>query len=246
MSERKQIILYLVCTRKYFEFVQPLLTSVEKYFLTNHDVAVILFTDNPYRHYSFSRMIAYVEIPSYKYPEVTLRRYHYVTEHKKLFEKSDVIWYLDVDMLIVAPITEETLPDGEGLVSVEHPGFWKGGWGSHGTHKKSLFYVPPEKREGYYCGGTQSGSTKSYLRMAKILSENIDKDLEIAKEIGYTQNNGILGEWNDETAYNWYLKNENVDGNWKILSPSYCYPHWEIPFEKKILALEKIHSEIRS
>lgn len=246
MPERKQVILYLVCTRKYDVFVQPLLDSVEKYFLVDHDLTVILFTDNLGRHYSFNRDIVYVEIPSYKYPEVTLKRYHYVTEHKELFEKSDAIYYLDVDMLIVAPIGDEFLPEGEMIVSVQHPGFFNGGWGSHGTHEKSLFYIPPEKRDGYMCGGTQGASTKSFLKMAKVLSENIEKDLETAREIGYTDNNGILAEYNDETAYNWYLKTNNNNDNWKVLTPAYCYPHWPIPFEKIILALEKKHDEIRN
>ena len=150
MSVRKSVILYLVCTRKYFVFVQPLLDSVEKYFLVDHDLMVILFTDDVHKKYKFNRNIVYVEIPSYKYPEVTLRRYHYVTEHKELFEKSDVIWYLDVDSLCVAPITDEVLPDERGLVAVIHPGFFTGGFGSHGTHERSLAYMPPEKRTQYF------------------------------------------------------------------------------------------------
>lgn len=242
MSYRKQIILYLVCTRKYFQFVQPLLDGVQKYFHVDHDLTVILFTDNPGRHYSFNRDIVYVEIPSYKYPEVTLRRYHYVTEHKELFEKSDVIWYLDADMLIVAPITDETLPDERGLVAVVHPGFYNGGFGSHGTHERSLAYMPPEKRTQYFCGGTQGGATKEYLEMAKAISENIDKDYEVAKEIGYAENNGILSEYNDESHYNKWLS----EHPFKTLDSSFCYPHWEIPFDKKILALEKNHELIRN
>jgi hypothetical protein len=33
----------------------------------------------------------------------------------------------------------------------------------------------------------------------------------------------------------------------KILDPSYCYPEsWNIPFNKKLLALDKNHSDVRS
>jgi len=247
MPERKQVILYLIATNKYHVFVQPLLKSVDEYFLVDHDLTVILFTDNIYRKFEFNRDIVYVGIPSYRFPAATLFRFKIVTEHKELFQKSDAIYYLDIDMLIVAPVGDEVLPIGEGLVSTVHPGFYNGGWGSNNTHQKSLAYVPEEQRTSYYCGGFQAGSTESYLMMAKELSENIDKDMQTAKEIGYLDNGGILSEYHDETHYNWYLKNRNTDGSWLILDSSYCYPEsWNIPFEKKILALDKNHAEIRS
>ncbi len=85
--------------------------------------------------------------------------------------------------------------------------------------------------------------------MAKTLSELIDKDLETAKEIGYTDNHGILAEWHDESALNWYLlSGENKDKYRATLSSSYCYPEsWIIPnCSKIILALDKNHKEIRS
>lgn len=246
MSERKPIIgILLISTGKYWQFVQPLIDSIKQYFLLDYKINIHVFNDELRDYDGDSRVsIQQHGIPSFKFPMATLMRYWVFAKYASLI-KEDVLYYLDVDMLVVAPVGDEILPVDTGLVSIVHPGFFNGGYGSNNTHEKSLAYVPPEKRNGYYCGGFQGGTRDSYLRMAKVLSENIEKDFETAKEIGYTENNGILAEWHDESHYNWYLKERNTTESWNILDPSYCYPHWEIPYPKKILALDKDHKTMR-
>ena len=68
--------------------------------------------------------------------------------------------------------------------------------------------------------------------MSKTIKERVDKDLE----------KDVIAIWHDESQMNRYF----IDNIPKLLNPSYCYPEsWNIPFEKKLLALDKNHSEIR-
>jgi len=53
----------------------------------------------------------------------------------------------------------------------------------------------------------------------------------------------LIAVWHDESHYNRYLIDTPPT---HILSPSYCYPEsWRLPFEKKLLALDKNHREMR-
>ena len=70
--------------------------------------------------------------------------------------------------------------------------------------------------------------------MAKIITENIYQDLK----------NNIIAIWHDESHLNrFYIDNKPT----LILSPSYCYPEsWNLPYKKRLLALDKNHKEVRS
>jgi len=232
----------LVCTRKYDVFLQPLIDSMEKYFFTGEPYDIYLLTDKPQTHLEALRATIYVrEIPAYRFPFATLYRYKNMVIHRDVFTAQN-LYYLDVDMKFVAEVGDEIL--GGGLVAIQHPGYYLGGWGSKRTHPHSLFYVPPNFWNGYYCGGFQGGTKESYLIMAEVLNAMIDIDMDTASDMGYLKNDGILAEYHDESAYNWYLKFREKPS--KVLSPSYCYPEsWDIPFEKKLLALDKNHKEIR-
>jgi hypothetical protein len=62
--------------------------------------------------------------------------------------------------------------------------------------------------------------------MSKILETKIDIDL----------NNNIIPIWHDESALNWFFKDNKIHS----LSPSYAYPESSImPFQKKIVQLDK-------
>jgi len=92
--------------------------------------------------------------------------------------------------------------------------------------------VSQDEGKVYYAGGFNGGTTESFLEMSKTIKERINKDLE----------KNIIAIWHDESQMNRYF----IDNPPKVLSPSYCYPEsWNIPFEKKILALNKNHKEIR-
>lgn len=233
----------LISTRKYDIFLQPLIDSMEEFFLKGEPYDIYLFTDKPEVKLESTRGIIHRRaIPSYAFPFATLYRYKTMVKNIDVFT-SRYLFYLDVDMRLVSEVGDEML--GSGLTVVQHPGYFNGGWGSRKTHPSSISYLPPSMWHDYYCGGTQGGTTEEYLEMAKILNEAIDIDMDTAQHMGYTKNDGILAEWHDESFYNWYIKTHA--GPLHILTPSYCYPEsWNIPFEKKILALDKNHKEIRS
>jgi hypothetical protein len=235
--------LILVCTRKYDIFVQPLLDSLEGFFFQGEPYDIYLFSDRELTLAETHRGTIYNRlIPSYGFPFATLYRYKVMSENKDVFT-ADNLYYLDVDMLLVSKVGSEII--GEGLVITQHPGYYYGGWGSKRTHKSSRAYVPQNLWSSYFCGGFQGGKRTAYLGMASFLDKEIDADMEMARKIGYIANSGILAEYHDETFYNWYLKTQNKYPV-KILNPSYCYPEsWKIPFDKKILALDKNHKAIR-
>ena len=93
----------------------------------------------------------------------------------------------------------------------------------------------------YYAGGFNGGKPKHFLKMSKTIVNNIEKDFE----------NNLIAVWHDESHMNRYLLNNPPTVE---LTPSYCYPEavehnptgWNVPFEPKILALDKNYAEVRS
>ena len=139
-------------------------------------------------------------------------------------------------MLFLQNITSDEIfpdPDSNGLVGTEHPGFYGGRRGTYETNPLSTSYVPPQEGKIYYAGEFNGGTSEAFLNIAKTLMNNIDKDLE----------NNFIATWHDES----HLQRYFIDNPPKTLNPSYCYPEsWNIPFEKKIIALDKDHKSIRS
>jgi len=95
-----------------------------------------------------------------------------------------------------------------------------------------------EEGEYYYAGGFNGGSTKRFLEMAEVLADRVNKDLE----------RGVIALWHDESQMNRYL----IDNPPTLsLTPSYCFAEEmmgnpEYPYEPKIIALKKNHSELRN
>ena len=239
----KSIGLLLISTNKYSQFVQPLIDSVNEYFFKDQEVTVYLFTDKILNIKSGRIGIEQYIIEPYKFPFATLYRYKIFSEHT-LNIKTDYVFYSDVDMKFVAPIGEEILPGERHLTVVQHPGYCSGGWGDMETHPLSEAFLHTSKRRDYYCGGFQGGTREAYLNMSIVLSGNIEKDLRKAREINFKDNHGVLARWHDESHYNHYIKTYQKPN---VLSPSYCFPeNWNLPFEPKIIALEKDHNEVRA
>ena len=219
-----KIGILLIATGKYSVFVEPLKASLDEFFLTGHDKTIYLFTDKPKEGEFY--------IPHEKWPGPTLHRYkHFVQYHQAI--DADYLFYMDVDMRVVAPVGDEILRD---LVAVQHPGFWKGGWGDQHTPKTSLAYVPVNERKTYYAGGFQGGSYNSYMMAASSMALAIMADTR----------KGITAHWHDESHWNKYLTRHPFTE----LSPSYCFPEavWakDLPFAPRIKALDKDHKALRS
>jgi len=152
----------------------------------------------------------------------------------------DYCFYMDVDMRIEGKVGDEILGD---LVATQHPGFW---WKdksefSYERREISTAYVNMIEGKMYYAGGFNGGKPENFLKMSEQIAKNIDLDFK----------KGIVSVWHDESHMNRYL----IDNPPTLeLNPSYCYPEavrfnpggWNVPFEPKIVALEKNHAKVRS
>lgn len=237
----------LIATRKYTQFVEPLIHCIDKLFLIKHDIVIHLFTDKEIELNYFDRVsVVQHKIPSYGFPEATLLRYKIFSQQGTDLQHSDFIYYMDVDMRIEKEIGEEIFGD---LTAVYHPGYFKDkGWGSPHTDYRSLAYILPEHRKEYFAGGFQGGETFKYLTVCSRLSQNIETDKVW----------NVQADWHDETHWNSFLNYGHPKDypSWKItkLDPSYCMVEqmilresWGIAhLDSKIVALAKNHKELRS
>lgn len=231
--------LLVIATNKYINFLNPLVESVNKYFLTNHTVHIFCFT-NIVNHKTYDN-VRLVEQEHMDWPFTTLKRYEIFHKNKHLFSDMNYLYYLDVDMLINEAIGDEFLPNEKDLVCVIHPGYRRDMLQSFERRYISKAFVD-FNHHIYHCGGVQGGKKDAYLKVCEILSKNILEDL----------NRGIIAIWHDESHWNNYLVN-NPD-SYKELDCDYCYPQdppekpglWNLPYKRKIIALHKNHAEVRS
>ena len=221
--------LLVICTNKYIRFLQPLIEGADKYFLPNQEVTYFVFTDRPIEIES-SRQIVRIETEHKPWPWMTLGRYKIFQNSKDLLQEMDYLYYCDADMKFVSEVGDEIL---ENRVATQHPGYY-GRRGTPEVNPQSLACVYPDEHMEYFAGGFNGGTSEEYLKMARILSTNIDID--------YSRD--LIAIWHDESHLNRYFIDYPPT---KILNPSYCYPEsWDIPFERKLLALDKNHSEVRN
>lgn len=220
--------LLIIATNKYQKFIQPLISSADKYFLKNQQVTYFIFSDKQENIYS-NRSIQHNLISHKEWPWMTLGRYSIFDQYVETLSKMDYLFYIDVDMLLVSDVNEEIL--GE-RVATQHPGYYYTR-GTPETRKESLACVFQHEKMQYFAGGFNGGSAQEYLKMCKVLSNNINIDYS----------NNIIAVWHDESHMNRYFIDNPPT---VILSPSYCYGEdMTIPFPKKIIALTKNHKAIR-
>lgn len=222
------ITILLISTRRYDQFVAPLIKSIEKYFLPTHNIKISLFTDK-FHTLSLGRAkVEQTRIPSIGFPEATLFRYKTLTTKEY---DTDYLFYMDVDMLVVDTVGDEILGD---IVAVRHPGFYIGGGSWEIENKKSTAYISNISGLFYYAGGFQGGKTENYYGAMEKMRDNIQID----------KDNKTMACWHDESHWNKYLYDNK---NFLSLSPSYCMPEpklkrheWRLnSFVPRILALEK-------
>jgi histo-blood group ABO system transferase len=222
--------LLIIATNKYIDFLNPLLKSADEHFLKTHNVTYFVFTNKDISNLSSSRKIVKISTEHKEWPWMTLGRYKIFSENKEILSKMDYLYYCDVDMRFVDEVGEEILND---RVATQHP-YLGGTRGTPETNRNSLACVHPHENMEYFAGGFNGGTSEEYLKMAHTISKNI--------EIDY--NNGIIAIWHDESHMNRYFIDNPPT---KILNPSYCYAEeLNIPYSKKLLALQKNHNEIRS
>ncbi len=238
---RKKVGLLIVATGKYSEFVDRLLDSADKYFCTNQDVIYFVFTDGELA--SRKNMKTFFQ-PRLGWPQDTLMRLSIYYQHSEDLKDLDYIFAVDADMLFVDTVGDEILSD---RVATQHPGFFSRR-GTYETRRISTAYVGPKEGDYYFAGGFNGGSSQEFLKLARIIAENIQKDLQ----------KRFVAIWNDESHINRYFIDNPPTC---VLTPSYCYPEnwdtpeqkrqlaypvdWKVPFIPRLVALNKNHEEVR-
>jgi histo-blood group ABO system transferase len=227
----KSVGLLLIATNKYISFLQPLIESADNFFMKDYDVTYFIFT-NEDLDITTNRKFVKIDVEHKPWPWMTLGRYKIFSDSHDILNKMDYLYYADVDMLFVSDVGEEILGD---RVGTQHPCFvdlipvFKKR-GTPETNPRSLACVYDHEPMQYFAGGFNGGTSEEYLKMASSISKNIEIDLE----------NDIIAIWHDESHLNRYFINNQPT---TVLSPSYCYgENFNIPYEKKILALAKDHN----
>ena len=122
-----------------------------------------------------------IQIEYLGFPGDTLYRYHRFLTIEDIIKKRSifVLYYLDVDMKIVADIGEEFLPsESSPLIGVIHPKFRlkKSGGAPERDPKSTACIHINEKYPYYICGGVQGGFTEHYLSASSSIKKMIDVD----------------------------------------------------------------------
>ncbi len=213
-EEPWEIGLLLIATRKYKQYVEQLVWDLERFFFMGQNVTVHLFTDEEIPLTTQRIKVLQYAIDSYGFPEATLLRYAIFDDYSTAFDEEDFLFYLDVDMRMVAPVGTEIMGD---LVAVHHMG------GEWEERPESTAYLDPRHRGTYVAGGFQGGERNAYLSAVKTLRDQIDLDTK----------QGITAVWHDESHWNKYLAGRSV----RYLPLDYCCP----VIDPKVVVIEKGH-----
>lgn len=164
------------------------------------------------------------------FPYPTLLRYNLFLSEEEKLKEFDYIFFCDVDMRFVSIVGDEILSP---LTAAVHPGYHirKELYPPIESNPKSASYIKqsgkiindPGARNAqgevfntrflpmYYAGGFQGGKADRYIEAMKETRKIIETDL----------NRGYIPRWNDESAWNRYLHDNEPE---VVLSPSYIYP----------------------
>jgi histo-blood group ABO system transferase len=225
--------LVVIATNKYIKFVKPLYDSMQRLFLNEPDIRRQMFLFTNQNAFEGPVIIAQKHEP---WPNMTLKRYEIFYRNQRVFGGMDYLYYTDADMIFLDHVGREVL--GERVATV-HPGFWNSPRQCfpYETNPQSTAYIRMDEGDYYFAGGFNGGKRERFLEMAKVISENINHDLE----------QKYIAVWHDESHLNRYLIDRKPT---VLLNPSYCFPEAEwarqLPFRQLLVALDKNHEELRS
>jgi hypothetical protein len=237
----KTALLVIATGEKYAWYADRLIESADAHMFP-HDT--ILFTDNApilNREWAFSRVgtkLIRIPVEPKGFPNETLMRYHTFLSVENILKEYDNLFYVDSDMLFVAPVKEEEILSN-GITATLHPGYI-GQIGTPERRPESKAYIPAHAMNKYFCGGFNGGRADTFLWMARHIKAHIDEDTA----------NSITAVWHDESHLNAFLYYNCPPA--RILTPSFCWPEgcqgkydsWTESYEPKLVALTKKDSHV--
>lgn len=241
--ERPSVAVLTIATNKYVHYWREMAYSLDRYLSVHNDVTFVVYTDQSQEILEISSNLAFskvevIEIPSWKWPEVALKRYEVINNAIPTI-KQDYLVYIDADMIALSEIPKitEILEDAS-IALTRHPGFWRpgkperhflylrhpilatrdfrmwlkvGGLGAWESNNRSTSYIPRSERELYFCGGFWLGKKTDIESLSNELMNQTNKDSQ----------NGVEAKWLDESHLNrWAVSHK---GEFKVLSPEYCF-----------------------
>lgn len=259
---KPRAIVVSIATNGYLKYWKKQVTSLDEFIDDAVPWIVYIFTDEVREAKQHAKSlnnleVRTVEVPTYKWPDATLFRYHLIASLKPAIAEQDLVIYLDADMQVVRPLEiNEFLETCDGQVClVRHPGFFRpqglsllqlyllkpklllgdlhtlikfGGLGTWETRIRSNAYVSRSKRENYYCGGIWWGPARKIIDMTETLSKRIEGD----------QARELIATWHDESHLNWWASTNPHS----VGSTEYCYApgySWLSTLSPKVIAVEK-------
>lgn len=211
----------------YSIFIDNLIESCEKKFLSTYQKEYFIITDSKFE-YSIKENVHTVFKKRNGWPLDCLLRSQYSFELEKKLKYLDYIYFFNANMFIYNEIGEEILPDESGLIGVEHACYThrNNQIFTYDRNPKSKSYIPFGEGLIYYQACLWGGLTQKFLELSKTIKKWTDIDIE----------NKVEPIWLDESYLNkYFLLNPP-----KTLSALYAWPtNMAIYEEPKILQLQK-------
>ena len=232
MGSDLRTLLLNIATNKYTQFVDNFYSSCNKFFLPGQEVHHLLFTDDVDFQTSVSVAFRKSYIEHKPFPEPTLKRYHYFLQERKYIESFDYVFYSDIDMQFVSPVSSEEIFSE--LTLTLHPMIRSRELFTYESRKESTAFVDiSHEGDNYFCGGFNGGASKNFTHMSETIAKNIDID----------ESNDIMALWHDESHINRYAVNNPPT---KIIDWCVTDLHWSRTGVGKLACLTKNHEEVRS
>ena len=228
--------LNIVAIAKYTKFLQPLITSADKYFMRDHNVTYFIISDKLDEVAKVKTKCHIVSImeKNQGWPNNTLVRFQFISKHRDIYHDMNFMFQVDADMLFVSSFNSEAFGSRVGTL---HPYFYNEQRSkfTYDRNPKSTAYVKPSEGEYYFAGGVLGGCQSEVITMADTIVRNILTDLHKYYYIAL---------WHDESHVNRYFIDHPPT---KVLSPEYCIPEGsEWSMKQRLLALNKNHKAIRN
>jgi hypothetical protein len=221
-------VLY-ICTGKYNVFWDDFYSSAENYLLPGYSKTYFVFTDAAYIAGEENENVRRIYQDNLGWPGNSLMRFAMFNSiQQTLLDECDFVFFFNSNMKFEDTVNEEIIPVHEGLVALNHYGFYQAHPDTfpYDRNPDCLANIPFGHGKYYFAGALMGGRTSAFLELSQILSQTIYTDLE----------RNIQALWFDESYYNQHL----LDKFPKVLSPSYGYPEgWYLPFPLKILLRDK-------
>ena len=226
-------ILY-ICTGRYSSFWKDFYLHTEKDFLPDTEKHYFVWTDDKeiIKEAQNSANIKTYRQKTEPWPFPTLKRFEYFLRAEEDLSKMDHLIFMNANLIVMEKILSgEVLPSGDERIFVTlHPGFYNKTPDefTYDNNPGCAAYIAPGEGQHYFAGGFNGGRTEDYLKMIRFLAGRVEEDLK----------KKIIALWHDESYLNRYIF--DYDKPYRILDPGFLYPEgWDIPFEQKILILDK-------